>query len=406
MILALGPLILLLFIVFLSVDFVYDERYYFNNLIFFNEYGLSEYFIKHLAGPAGPLHALINYPIFSISRSEQPLLYRLLSIVLSLLTVSVLYFTKKNGRVIGLESFLVFACPVFYVCSGLALTESPAILFLCLSVFFLEKSNNKNNNNYIYPIVSGVFLSLSISGRQPFLMVIPAFAISAIYVNFKLDTLKVFNKLYLKTILFCVSAMFIPSWLFFLWGGIVPKVGGLIATKQAYSIINGLLGMGYVTIFIFFIYPQYVLSKIIKNYKITLLSFLVILIVNILSLKFKFYFMNSVAINYLSDSLYLLYGLFGFSVLVALSLFSIVIFSDLLDKNKFDVFSLTCLLSAFFIALTCFKITHQFSSRYVYQTIFLLIPVFHDRFSPSLFSLIINIFGIGLGILSYLSYLS
>jgi|GEM_PF-3342644 len=400
--LLLGPIMLGIIIFITKAGFVYDEPWYYENIISLSKLGLSYDFILHLKGPPGPLHAIIYYPLYKIFGLNIHL-FRFYGLVLSILSLYLLSQVRINGLKIGWDVSLIFACPVFYVVSGLALTEVPSLLFFSASLLILSKASLQNKSLLPW-VLSGLLLSIAICGRQPAMMFTPAVVLSYIYIQRK-ELINKYRNL-TKPILFSVSSCILPFILFTIWHGIVPKIGGADATRESFSLINGLLGLGYLVVFIFFLFPEAVFYEIKRKFRLLLVCLILISLANVFFFHQEFYFINSVVKQHLSPGLFKLYGLLGYSLLIVLSLLSLFIFKTLIIVNKENFFKLSCLLGLFFITITCAKVTHQFSSRYVYQGIFLTIPILAGAYQTSKISTMINAAGIIIGLFSYISYLS
>ncbi len=390
-----GPVVLLALIIITAKSFVYDEPYYFNNVKLIENLGFNISFLKNLGGPAGPLHAVLYFIVSKVITISKVLNVRVISFMLGIGSVYILSRVKQIKH----DSLLLFACPVFYVCSGLALTESPAILFLAVGIYFFSQFKQMN---LMYSIFAGILFSIAISGRQPILMLVPGIIISYIYCY-------ILNKEYtaelnVKLILLILFSVIIPLYLFYIWGGIVPVRGGNIATQKPYDFVNGMLAFGYLSVFTFFMYPEFILDRLKKSIKLVVSMLVLGVVINFAFFKSDFYIMNSVANIILSPPLFRIYGLIGFGVLIGLSLISLFLIYDLFEVSKQNFFKLSCLIGMFLIVCTCFKVTHQFSSRYIYQSIVLLLPVMQKKSKVTNRSIAINLLGGLLGLMSFYSY--
>ena len=111
----------------------FDEQWYLDNVNILKNYGVSKQFILEVKGPAGPLHAIIHYLFLPLTDLKLPYI-RLINIGFTLPILFVLYrihkLLKAKNAIAATLGF--YAVPMIYVCTGMALTEIPAMLFAVL----------------------------------------------------------------------------------------------------------------------------------------------------------------------------------------------------------------------------------------------------------------------------------
>jgi hypothetical protein len=65
-----GLAFILIYVIFSSKGFVYDEPHYLSNLQVIEQYGTGSNFIRKMKGPAGPLYAYVHYLVYPITRGQ------------------------------------------------------------------------------------------------------------------------------------------------------------------------------------------------------------------------------------------------------------------------------------------------------------------------------------------------
>jgi hypothetical protein len=220
-------------------------------------------------GPAGPLHAVIFWLLQSITHNAV-LQVRLVNIVFLAIiiffarkTYKAVYDTKEsNSRVfLGMMSI-----PMVYVCSGMALTEIPALMMLSFSLYLLFTATSSALNYKWF--LSGLFLALSICGRQPYLVLLFP------YLIWFWTKVSKQNRV-LGTIIFGASILLIPVLLMIQWKGIAPSIGGDIANKEFINFQFLLLGLGYSFLVTILLDYRFFFKLYMKHYKYYLGAFFI-----------------------------------------------------------------------------------------------------------------------------------
>ena len=389
-----GLLFLLVYILAATKSLTYDEPYYLSNIELIRQYGWGRDFIAQLKGPAGPLYAYLHAIIEPIT-GQIPVNVRLVNVILAALIIYFLYklINHLNGK--GYVAFLFMAIPMSYPTVGMALTEIPAMFAFSLSIFILDglyKKGSFSISDCILGLISGGLFSLAISGRQPYLLSLAPFALiffSKLPVNRK--------KL---TAIFLASALAYPFYLFSIWGGLTPKTGGEIANTGGFSLTNFMLSLGYASILMALLAPDFFIRLSKRNLVLYSLFFALTLVV------FKYTGSHFAPLHnqmqgLLSDRLFSLYQITCPSLLALIGIYFLhSCWSRMLEKRENVVF-IVCLLMLLAILFSCIKVTHQFSSRYVFQAapLFLIVASFYigDRLIhklPWVIGLIIGIISI------------
>jgi hypothetical protein len=376
-----------------------DEEWYLRNIPLLEQYGLSRTFLIKYWGPAGPLYAVFHYVLKPITHLSLPGI-RVVNIVLLSLICLLTWQTIKHLQ-LKRRSFVIalslFSIPMIYVCSGMALTEVPAMFFLSLAIYLLIYCLNIKPVFFkvLLSIIGGVALSLSILGRQPYLLVSLS---SLVFLYPK----KNFVRNFLPVTFFVISSLILPFIVFSVWGNLQPPIEEY--TGNGINLFHAFLSLGYAALIILLIAPGW-LYKPQKRHIIYLVAIiLIIILLNNFLLKFEFLPLAGVISKFLPISIMPYIGKSFASVIICAGLY--LIFSSLLNLNntKTNVFLLFFTVSCMLILFSSAKITHQFSSRYVAQAAPFIILMSAHFVKFNFYRVLGTIIGIVLGVMSLISF--
>jgi hypothetical protein len=377
-------------------SFYYDEPYYLSNIALLNKFGLSREFYLSFKGPAGPLHCFLHWILQPITKLRV-IPTRLVNIVLligTIITVNKIGFElfPKNKLKAG---SLLLGIPMTFVCSGMALTEMPALFCLSISFLLLLKSDKQKVGVSLF--FSAVFLSLAIVGRQPYLLLIAPYA----YYLFRKYNGS--GRLIVIAGYFIIALLY-PVYLFSIWHGVVPPIGGDIATKEHFSIPNFLMGIGYTGLIIFILKYQFFKVPIGKMRWLYIVAFVATIILCFI-IDFQYPVMTSfMGKIFNSGQLIIINRLFAaFIIMLGVYLIHMLCLRAFEEKivEKQVVF-----LSLILMVLSNITITHQFSSRYVFQNaLFIVIVCSYDYGESVKKNAVLRVIGTVIGMLSLNSYM-
>ena len=383
-------------VLFNHTSFYYDEPYYLYNVQLLNKMGLTNEFILVMNGPAGPLHSLFFWLLQPLT-GNTVLGVRLVNIGLLFFIIVITMKTYKHlypeKILISNWALRLMSIPMVYVCAGMALTEMPALFMLSLSLYFLFKADV---NVYDYKwILAAFFLSLSILGRQPYVLLLLPFAGWFWY-----NTIN--KKNWVPLLIFIVLVMLLPFYAFSIWKSVAPLRGGDIANKELFNISNLFLGLGYSFLVTIILNRAFILP-IRKSYVKYIVTGFIVVFMLCYFLHFRQPLMMTIASKIIPAHLYNLYQVLIASILVLTGLFFLISIVNQVRINynrPAIVFLLVCL---FLVVISCTKITHQFSSRYVFQAAvfftLLIPPAKKDNLQ-----FLLSVMGAFLGMLSLYSY--
>jgi len=389
-----------IYMLLFSKKFTYDEPYYLSNLQIVDSMGLGESFLKNMKGPAGPLYTYIHYFSLPITQGKV-VLTRLINLLLSL---GILFSMYKIVKKIEPEQknvpFLFFTIPMFYPCAGMALTEIPAMFFfvssLLLLVFIFTKEDQLTRINEIGCFVlSGLLLSIAVSGRQPYLVCIAGLTPLFLFKNRQSTKIGI--------ALFALTTVLIPIYLFNLWGGFAPRIGGNIATREFIKPLYFFYGLGYSFMIMAILSPYFFIRPNRKIF-LTYAAFLPILFMIAIKINFSFVIAYSTMERILPRFLLPFLGYLMAAFLIITGVFFMhSLFQRMYEKRDnrlFLIFALMLIL----LLISNIKITHLFSSRYVFQAAPLFILLASYYYKETKYTFLFHIVGVLIGVASIMNY--
>jgi len=376
---------------------IYDEGSFRSNLELMNEMGFSRQFLVEMRGQSpGPLYQIVHAAAQPLTATRiGPMRLVNATCLLGAILILALLFAEMGWAGRLASTGRMFAIPGLWVVGGMALTESPAMLFVASGIVLLVRTLRTPGSllaDVALSAVAGTLLALAILGRQPY-MVIPVVAWVLAY--------RAGRRELILLLTFSLFAAVGPLLVFVTWGGLVPPLlGGIQSGLNPYY---ALLGFGYAGVFTLLLAPRWFQL----NRHLLAVSLAVIALgvsVNLWTRTVQQLPMASVIRPLLGPGvadvaavtfpvLFVVFGLY----FVASSVIN-------LRARSRDAEFLFFTLSALAIVLTCAKSSAQFSSRYVVQAAPFLMAM-TAGFAPAGTSRITRlVVGATLGISSLLSY--
>ena len=206
-------------------DFVWDEKFWIDNLRVFEQYGLSKEFLLGMKTQApGPLWQVIH-SLFEPITNLYPARMRLLNFALALAMLCVLGRAISQWKAIGrpqLVAFTVLCVPGITLLAGMAMTEIPTLLFAVghvdVTLRYILTSDRRMMRRLGMAALAGVLLGVTVLGRANFLAM--AFAAPCLMIlprvraDWKIVTIG-------SLLTLCV-ALAISGPVFWTWKGLVP----------------------------------------------------------------------------------------------------------------------------------------------------------------------------------------
>ena len=389
--------LLIFTMLFNNNNFCYDEPYYYNNVVLLNKFGLTNQFLRSMHSHAGPLHGVILWILQIITHGNVQLV-RMVNLILlfAIIQFAKLIYNKintnhpiKNSLELGIMSI-----PMIYVCSGLALTEIPALFFLTFSMYLLQISNLEKID-YRW-IIAGIFMSFAILGRQPYLLIAPIFIIY-FYLTSKSEIK------FLNTCLFALFTLALPIYVFYVWKGLVPPfITKNFTSKENFNILYIILGLGYSFLLALLIDRKFILP--LNKFKYFLLFLLILTFAICYSLHFNYFILKSLIDKFIPLSYSDFLGAINSSILIILGVWYLASLLFQIYLNRYDNNKLILLIPILFIIISCGKITHQFSSRYIFQAGIFFVLIQSSNKKDNI-QILLRVVGGLIGFISLLSYI-
>ncbi len=243
---------------------IYDENLYLAATKLLDDSGLSLDFLHDVPGPAGPLHAVV-YDAFIRSFGLTFPYPRLLSFALLLASAFLLSrVARATVRAAdlpdqvgpGLIGGIVTVLPTAAVSAGMALTEMPAMFVVSLALLLLvwTMSASSSSASIGFAVAAGLALGAAVLGRQNYVMVLPC---TLLTLPAWTEHARPRNTMRIGVV--CAVTIGVVAPVFLIWGGLVPPKA--VYTGQGVALWNGVLATGYGGIVGFLIAPELVTRR-------------------------------------------------------------------------------------------------------------------------------------------------
>jgi hypothetical protein len=366
----LAAAVLFLLIVFSPHHMVYDETYHVRNAseadragwmaaltsdTNYSAAGPLFVFVQHVCAPFTKLFApAIRYPNF-------------------ILFVGFIFFTAATARTLGLRYSLIAAVsslgvPLLWASVGMALTEMPALFCYSVSLWAVVELDQHSEQLSKYQLfglmaAAGVLLGLACLGRQTYLAVLPSFVALC-----RLNAASIVRVAWIVSL-----ALATCGWLFFIWKGIEPPFARSQDIGLKWS--SGVLSFAYIALATVFINPRWFGSRGGLDRKMPWIDWVPAAVVAFVALVLpvvKTAPAESLVRSTVSPALFDWYLRIMSAVLVGLAALWLTRFVQELWLIRRDRIWIYIFSSLLLFAITPIKITHQFSSRYVVNSLGLL----------------------------------
>ena len=360
---------------------LYDEPLFISNMPLFNQYGLSRTFLLEMDNQApGPLYEMVHYPLQSITHMQPPGL-RLVNIVLLWIIIILLVRVAMRQWQLSWQQALVpalrlMALPVVWPVAGMALTEIPPMCCAMLSVWLLQRALLLTAKplwqGLLLSLLAGTALGLAILGRSPFLVMVPASAL--LLIGHWRNTQR-----WMLLAIYVLVALAICVPVFVIWKGLMPPKQALV-TAGGFKLWHGILAFAYGALLTAIIGPRwfYFSRRILY---VLLITWGVLLVLNIFVLHYAFAPMTGGIAALHMPAVTHYYPFVISPVLATVALYFIACTAARAWEKREEPFILFLLASSVLLLLSCAKVTHLFSSRYVAQAapFLVLVLVGYDK---------------------------
>jgi len=376
-------IILVLITIYHKQPPLYDEPLFIPNVYLFEKYGLTKEFLLKINEQApGPLYQFIHYPLRGITHLQTPGIRlvntALLGLMILLLTAIITQINKVEKKHAFLLALNMMAIPMAWNVSGMALTEIPPMFFATLSILFLLHALRKQDSAFsislLLALLAGAATGLSILGRSPFLIMVPA-AGALLVRHFHDGRRWAILAVYMSTAL----AICLP--VFIIWKGLMPPQQAFTAAGGL-SIQHAMLAFAYGALITFILAPEwFFFNRRILIYM--LVAYAVLLVANLTVIRLKYAPLYFSLAKVFPREIMRPYPFIIVPVLwVIACYFSICSLIRAWERRQ-EPFFLFLFLCAMLMLATNLKVMHLFSSRYVAQAapFFVLVLLSYDKIS-------------------------
>ncbi len=405
-ILGIGLGLLILLVIINKRDPFFDEVLYLRDVTVLHQYGFSNQFLLKLTGSAGPLYAVVHYFFEPLTHLHQPLI-RFVNVGFLL---GVIFFVGKTLGLIGFSkpnySFLALAIPMTYVTAGLALTEMPAMFFFSVGIYLTFRTvilEKKTKYQLLYLIMSGLCFGISITGRQPYLVIVAVLPVLFLDINWKDNIWKI--------VVLSIAALLLPAYIFWVWKDLVPPTDAVLYNDLAkagssFRLDFFFLCLAYFAVILFIIQPNFYQKPSSKTLGYFGLFWVILFALNF-AFKWAIYvpFEGVFSVFYKSQEIKELTGIISGASLAFIAAYFLFTLGKHVINSNLQKYFLFYALGTVLVAFSCCKITWGFSSRYAAQAIPLLIPMAAYFRQSALHASNNFIIGIIIGLASLVSYL-
>lgn len=342
---------------------IYDEAWFLATVELYKGNGLSLTFLREFPGAAGPTFAVVFAGVDALVGLAFPWL-RLVNVVLLVATAALIAQCLRGMRDAALTGAMLVVLPTTGVAAGLAITEMPAAFFAVLSIALLAHAMTAPRAAaMVLSSASGVALAAAILGRQNYLVLLPCLLLAMRWRDGRPERDDLWR---LAPAAMIATALIAP--VFILWGGLVPPRTAWSTAGLAPG--NVLRGAGYAGAILLLLAPA-IYAPLRQRRWLAVLALGAIPIAVMLGGGF-------VPLRATVTALLGERGLApaGWAAAYALSFAALAFaacFTLHLWRHRHEWLTRMTGIAVLLGLLTSAKITHQFSSRYVFVVVPLLV---------------------------------
>lgn len=360
---------------------IYDEAWFLATVRLFEREGLSLTFLREFPGAAGPTFAIVFAGIDSLIGLTFPWL-RLVNVALLVATAALiarcLAATRPATPAPAFTGAMLVVLPTTGVAAGLAITEMPAAFFAVLSIALLAQAMTAPRAAAMaLSTASGMALAAAILGRQNYLILLPCLALAIRWRDGRPERDDLWRVALIATIAFVLVAP-----VFIVWGGLVPPRTAWSTSGLAPG--NVVRGAGYAGLILLLLAPAIYVPLLRRSW---LAAIALAAIPLALMLGDHFVPLRAILMALFGGHGLTFIGWVTAYLLSFVALAFATCFTLHLWRHRHEW--LTRMSGAFVLLglLSNAKITHQFSSRYVFVVVPLLViaaaPAVHiTRWTP------------------------
>ncbi|MCW5691560.1 MAG: hypothetical protein KIT48_04280 [Pseudolabrys sp.] len=231
---------------------IYDEAWFVATVRLFQRDGFSLTFLREFPGAAGPTFTVVFAGINDLFGLAFPWL-RLVNVVLLVATALSLWrclaLTRPASQEPALTAATLIVLPTVGVAAGMALTEMTAAFFAIAGLALLTQAFTAPRSVAIaWCAASGLTLAAAILGRQNYLVLLPCLALAVRWHDGAPDRDQTW-----RVALVAIIAVVMVTPVFAVWGGLVPPRTAWSSSGLAPD--NVVRGAGYAGIIVLLLTP-------------------------------------------------------------------------------------------------------------------------------------------------------
>jgi hypothetical protein len=347
---------------------IYDEPWFLKTVVLFKDRGFTIDFLREFPGAPGPTFTVfyaLTDRLLGLSFPWSRFVSFALLIAATVLIWRILKTMRGSHVPPPLQSLALLAAsftalPTVGVSAGMMLTEMPAALFMLVAIFLISKIiDDKNWRSFSIPaaLVCGAAMAAAVLGRQNYLMILPCLPLAVRWRDRVPDRHDMLRIALIGTVILLLT---VP--VFLLWGGLIPPQSA--PDGDGISLSNGIRSAGYAGVIIAFFAPEIYAPLIRKMWLIVAIAIVGIPLSCVIDRPTTP--LASLLEPLLSEPMIPLAGL-AFNVLLSLTAVAfLIVWANYVWQERADWFIRLCGCTALLGIISNAKITHQFSSRYVF----------------------------------------
>jgi hypothetical protein len=350
---------------------IYDEPWFLNTVVLFKQRGFTIDFLREFPGAPGPtftiVYALVDRVVgltfpwsrfisFALLIAATVLLWRILEVTLASRAPAVTATSPSPALLAASFTML----PTVGVSAGMILTEMPAALFMVAALSLIGKIiDDKSWRSLSIPaaLVCGLAMAAAALGRQNYIVILPCLLLAIRWRSGAPSQRDI-----VRIALIGAVVLLVTGPVFLLWGGFIPPRSA--SDGAGVSLSNGIRSAGYAGAIIALFAPEIYTILIAKKW----LAFAIAIVSIALSFAIDrpIVPLASLLGPLLSETMFPIAGI-AFNVLLSLMAVSfLVCWASFIWRERANWFIRLCGCTALAGIISNAKISHQFSSRYVF----------------------------------------
>jgi hypothetical protein len=354
---------------------IYDKPWFLDTIVLFKQRGFTVDFFREFPGAPGPtftiVYALIDRVLglafpwsrfisFALLIAATILMWRILKMTLAGRDPASAALSPNPVPSPALLAASFTMLPTVGVSAGMILTEMPAALFMVAALWLLGKIiADKTWQPLSIPaaLVCGLMMAAAVLGRQNYIVILPCLLLAVRWRSGAPNRRDIVRMALIGAVVLLVAGP-----VFLLWGGFVPPRSALDGAGASLS--NGIRSAGYAGAIIALFAPEIYAGLVKRKW----LAFAIAIVSIALSFAIDrpIVPLASLLGPLLSEPMIPIAGI-AFNVLLSLMAVSfLVCWAIFIWQERADWFTRLCGCTALAGIISNAKITHQFSSRYVF----------------------------------------